>query len=294
MADTPEVQLLGLKQALRAYVEAIETQSARHIKPLHWYIAARLAIEGGFHPNEITPRPPIRVESVGRGRDRRYRLHYDPSAGRPGEHTILGGVKTKQVDVTVTKAGIGPCIAVSVKGTVKSFRNLTNRMEEAIGDCTNLHISYPNLVYGFLHVMKANVAGPGIQPNDVAITARGEVTTSIRRYHDAMVELTGRRGVRNDFTRYEAVALALVQPTGDAIGEVLPSFPLSNSRLLFEAFFESLYASYDHRFVFAAPDLKKVTRRVEWDEQSPLFTLAPELGITPRVAGDISAEGEQA
>jgi hypothetical protein len=130
--------------------------------------------------------------------------------------------------------------------------------------------------------MKANVAGPGVAPNDVAMTVDGQVASSIRRYHDAMVELTGRRGVRNDYTRYEAVALALVQPSGDAIGEVLPSFPIQDSCLLFEAFFRSLYTIYDHRFVYAAPDLKRVTRRLEWDEASPLFTITRELGIAPR------------
>lgn len=283
MAETPVVQLVGLKQALRTYVGAIETQSAKHIKPLHWYIAARLVIEGGFHPDEVTPRPPIRVEVVGRGGEQRRLLHHDPAAGRAGEHTILGGVKTKQVDVTVTKHGIGPCVAVSVKGTVGAFRNLTNRMEEAIGDCTNLHISYPNLVYGFLHVMRATAPGPGVAANDVAVTADGQVVASIRRYHDAMAELTGRRGVRNDYTRYEAVALALVSPSGDAIGEVLPSYPADSSRLLLTAFFESLYRVYDHRFVFAAPDLKRVTRRHEWDAASPLFATATELGLTPRI-----------
>lgn len=161
MAETEPVQMIGLRQALRTYVEAVETQSARHIKPLHWYIASRLVVEGGFRPDEITPRPPFRIEESGKGSARKRLLIYDPSAARPGEHTVLGGVKTKQVDVTVSKPGIGPCVAVSVKGTVGAFRNLTNRMEEAIGDCTNLHISYPNLVYGFLHIMKANVAAPG-------------------------------------------------------------------------------------------------------------------------------------
>ena len=58
---------------------------------------------------------------------------------------MLGGLKTKDVDVVVSKPGIGPCVAVSIKGTLNAFRNLTNRMEEAVGDCTNLHISYPNL-----------------------------------------------------------------------------------------------------------------------------------------------------
>ena len=37
------------------------TQSQRHIKPLHWYVACRLVVEGGFDPDEIVPRPPFRV-----------------------------------------------------------------------------------------------------------------------------------------------------------------------------------------------------------------------------------------
>src|SRR5688500_12585908 len=145
----PPVQLIGLREALRVYVQAAETQSTRHIRPLHWYIANRLVIEGGFLPDDIVPRPPFQVAVQRAGRRQRYLLIHDPSLGGTGEHTILGGVKTKQVDVTVSKPGIGPCIAVSLKGTVGAFRNLTNRMEEAIGDCTNLHIAYPNLVYGF-------------------------------------------------------------------------------------------------------------------------------------------------
>jgi hypothetical protein len=118
MVEFDPLQLIGLRQALRQYVEALETQSARHIKPLHGYIASRLVVEGGFRPDEITPRPPFRIEEVGRGPARRHLLIHDPSAARAGEQTVLGGVKTKQVDVTVSKPGIGPCIAVSVKGTV--------------------------------------------------------------------------------------------------------------------------------------------------------------------------------
>ncbi|HXE52411.1 MAG TPA: hypothetical protein VN541_05315, partial [Tepidisphaeraceae bacterium] len=64
------VQLLSLRQALHTYVEALETQSARHIKPLHWHITSRLVIEGGFRPEEITPRPPFIVRQVGRGANR--------------------------------------------------------------------------------------------------------------------------------------------------------------------------------------------------------------------------------
>src|ERR1035438_9159399 len=48
--------------ALREFAEFSGlTQSALHIKPLHWYIACRLVIEGGFLPSDITPRPPLVV-----------------------------------------------------------------------------------------------------------------------------------------------------------------------------------------------------------------------------------------
>jgi hypothetical protein len=33
-------------------------------------------------------------------------------------------------------------------------------MEEAVGDCTNLHITYPALVYAYLTVLRANQEGP--------------------------------------------------------------------------------------------------------------------------------------
>jgi hypothetical protein len=82
-------------------------------------------IGGGFHPDEITPRPPLLVIPRSGGRC----LEWNASAGGTGERTILGGLKTKAVDVVVTKEGIGPVLAISMKGTLNAFRNLTNRME---------------------------------------------------------------------------------------------------------------------------------------------------------------------
>jgi hypothetical protein len=131
-------------------------QSARHIKPLHWYIACRLVLEGGFDPDDVTPRPPFVVSSRTVRGKKRALLTYDPSKGGTGEQIVLGGLKTKNVDVVVTKPRIGPVIAVSCKGVTKAFRNLTNRMEETIGECTNLHITYPALVIGYFALVRAN------------------------------------------------------------------------------------------------------------------------------------------
>ena len=55
-------QWVNLRQALHHFATYTgPTQSQQHIKPLHWYVACRLVLEGGFHPDNITPRPPFAV-----------------------------------------------------------------------------------------------------------------------------------------------------------------------------------------------------------------------------------------
>lgn len=278
------------------------TQSQQHIKPLHWYVACRLVLEGGFHPDDITPRPPFVVTK----RKKSFVLSHDPSTATGGEQTVLGGLKTKNVDVVVTKKGLGPVMAVSCKGMTGAFRNLTNRMEETIGECTNLHITYPALVFGYLFVIRANKlieeavsetsedsapAGKKLAKNDIAMQEGGQPVESIFRFHSALRELAGRRGIRNDVSRYEAVSLAMVDLDKPTTGDVLASFPKHDSPLRIENFFETMYLRYDERFVYAAPDLKKVTERIEWAPDSPVFsemseTPTPALNFAPRLSND--------
>jgi len=64
----PDVWLppyLCLDAALAQFIAVPETQGQQHIKPLHQHIAIRLVIEAGFHPEEITPHPPLLVETRG-------------------------------------------------------------------------------------------------------------------------------------------------------------------------------------------------------------------------------------
>jgi hypothetical protein len=278
------------------------TQSQHHIKPLHWYVACRLVLEGGFHPDEITPRPPF---DVTRRRSEAV-LSFEPAKATGGERTVLGGLKTKTVDVVVAKEGLGPVLSVSCKGAIGAFRNLTNRMEEAVGDCTNLHITYPAMVTGYLFVLRANrqveaaVADAGAEgtssarqlaANDIAIQKGGEPVETIFRFHAALRELTNRQGIRNDASRYEAVSLVLVETAGAETGAVLRDFPSPGSPLRIEQFFQSLYLRYDERYVYGAPDLKHITRRFEWSPASPLFNQDasysaghPALDFAPRLA----------
>lgn len=289
--------------ALAAFAEFVgKTQSASHIKPLHWYVACRLVVEGGFEPNDIVPRPPFRVD---RRSGRPPVLNFDPDAARGGERTILGGLKTKNVDVVVTRDGIGPVLAVSCKGVTGAFRNLTNRMEETIGECTNLHITYPALVLGYLVLLRANRAvetalddaadasamlndaaegTKTLAANDIAMAEGEEPVAGIVRFHNALRELVGRRGIRNDVSRYEAIGFGLVEMHGAQRSSLIESFPPAESPLKLSDFFNTLYARYDERFVVSAPDLSSVTRRLEWERSSPGLDL-PGLDYLPRTSG---------
>ena len=165
-----------------------------------------------------------------------------------------------------------------------AFRNLTNRMEETIGECTNLHITYPALVFGYLFVIRANeapdaaaLANPPlgalpvrpIAANDIAMTESRRPVESIVRFHSALGALTGRCGIREDASRYEAISLALIDTRDGAVGHPLPGFPPPDSPLRLENFFQTLYRRYDERYVYSAPDLKSKTRRLEWSPNSP-------------------------
>jgi hypothetical protein len=295
-------QWVNLRQALHHFATYTgHTQSQQHIKPLHWYVACRLVLEGGFLPDNITPRPPFAVVTR-RGENM---LQFAPTLATGSERTILGGLKTKNVDVVVTKEGIGPVMAVSCKGMTGAFRNLTNRMEETIGECTNLHITYPAMVFGYLFVIRANraaeiiaelgteerVPARTLAANDIAIQRGGEPVEAILRFHAALRELTGRRGIRNDGSRYEAIAVALIETTGVETGEVLAGFPPHDSPLRLEHFFQTLYLRYEERYLYGAPELRAITQRLAWSPASPVFNPAesetsefPALDYTPRLA----------
>ncbi len=280
-AEMRTCQWINLREALHHFgTYTGTTQSQQHIKPLHWYVACRLVLEGGFHPDDIMPRPPFDVVK----RNGSHLLHHNATKATGGERTLLGGLKTKNVDIVVTKDGIGPVMAISCKGMTGAFRNLTNRMEETIGECTNLHITYPAMVFGYMFVIRANSEFGATEParlegaggttkqlavNDIAVQQNGKPAESIVRFHSALRELTGRRGIRNDVSRYEAVALAMVEPGGDGAGNLLKDFPPHDSPLRIESFFQSLYQRYEERYLLGAPDLKTVTRRLEWAPTSP-------------------------
>ena len=270
--DSKETNLrLDRLHAFRHFARfAGRTQTQEHIRPLHEYVTCRLVLEGGFHPGELEPRPPLRVDEA----RPKPRVVYDPSQTTRSEATVLGGLKTKNVDIVVTKAGIGPVLAVSCKGMTGAVRNLTNRLEETIGECTNIHIGYPTLVFGYLFLIRANREGRGVASTDVVVDATGRAVEGVIRFHQALSAMTGRLGVRNDASRYEAIAMAMIEVSGRRSGELVTDFPESHSPIHYERFFETLYRRYDERYVVSAPQLARRTRRLEWSIDSPALDAA--------------------
>ena len=108
-----------------------------------------------------------------------------------------------------------------------------------------------------------------IKPLHVALTEFRGPVESIVRFHSALGALTGRNGIREDASRYEAISLALINTRDGTVGRPLPEFPPSDSPLRLEHFFETLYRRYDERYVYSAPDLKSKTRRLGWSSESP-------------------------
>jgi hypothetical protein len=98
-----------------------------------------------------------------------------------------------------------------------------------------------------------------------------------------MARLAGRDDVRSETTKYEAVALALVNPNAPHVGELVKTFPATGSPLSLKDFFSKLYAQYDQRFVYAAPRLEPITRRVAWDPGSPALGKGMVLEYEPRI-----------
>ena len=86
--------------------------------------------------------------------------------------------------------------------------------------------------------------------------------------------MTGRLGLRNDASRYEAIAMSRRGLT-DRVGELTPDFPPGDSPVHLDQFFRTMYQRYDERYVVSAPTLARRTRRLEWAPDSPAFEAPP-------------------
>lgn len=251
-----------LAEGLLRLCTTVGTQSGEHIKPIHAYCATRLVLEGGFPPETVRPSPPFSSKRVNNSV---YKVKHSGMAGR-SEQRILGGIKYKTVDITVVVPGIGPALGISAKSTGNAFRNLTNRMEEALGECTNIHLMYPGFVFGFLHLIKFSKESEVGNPQDASFGEDNEPLPAIRRYHEVLVALAGRHTITDPGTRYESVGLLVYRCRG-ARATIWPGYPPPDSPVHFTRFFQRLYDLYDLRYSYPDPDGPNI--RKEWQVEGP-------------------------
>ena len=260
MAKTPmtQIQVVTLESSLSALCGDAKTQSGQHIKLVHAHCSNRLVVEGGFPPEWIHPRPPL-ASTPGPNND--YGLAYSEEAKSSAEQSVLGGMKYKNLDVAVLPPGIGPALGISVKSTGNAFRNLTNRMEEAPGDCVNIHMMYPGFVFGFLHLIKFGRVEDGLSANDASFDADDHPLESIVRYHNALCALAGRVTITDPAMRYESIGLLVYRCLEGSV-KIWPSFPASDSPVHYSRFFQRLYDAYDLRYAY--PDAHGRNHRKSW------------------------------
>lgn len=245
--------------ALGAFCDPTSNLRAQeHIKPFHYYSAIRLVLEGGFEPETILPSPPF---ASCKQTLEQYRLEYTPDQTSTSEATILGGLRTKQIDLTARSAEAGPTLGISFKTTSNAFRNIPNRVEELLGDVTNIHLRYPAFTYGFCHIVQKVTESEAPQRNDASFTDNGEPVRSIQHFHDLLTKLVGRRRITDRPELYESVAFLVVEclPTGPII---YPDYPPQDSPVHFRHFFERLYRIYDERYCYVGADRRYC--RKEW------------------------------
>ncbi len=267
------IEYRNILTALQAFCDpASNLRAQEHIKPFHYYSAIRLVLEGGFEPESILPGPPF-VST--RQTLERYELKYAPDRVSTSEATVLGGLRAKRVDLTVRNAEAGPVLGISFKTTSNAFRNIPNRVEELLGDVTNIHLRYPAFTFGFCHIIKKVTESEALQRNDASFTDDGEPVPSIQHFHDLLTKLVGRKRVTDRPELYESVALLVVEcsPTGVRI---YPDYPPQDSPVHFRHFFERLYRVYDERYCYVGAD-RRYCRR-EWVLHSGAETR--DLGLT--------------
>lgn len=128
----------------------------------------------------------------------------------------------------------------------------------------------------------------------MVIGADGKVTDHVVRYHNALLGLAGRTDLRNQISRYEAVALTIASADDESLGTASDAYPAHESALRFERFFETIYRHYDLRFVYQAPELATKTRRRVWAPGSPVATDWPHAEYAFRTGEDCPESPDEA
>jgi hypothetical protein len=163
------------------------------------------------------------------------------------------------VDVSVIVPNVGPALGISTKSTSGAFRNLTNRMEEAPGECANIHMMYPGFVFGFLHLIRFARVSDGVTVQNASFQPDNSPSKALERFHNVLSTLAGRSMITDPEFRYEAIAMLVYRCNGQG-AEIWPHYPPPTSPIHFSKFFPRLYELYDLRFSYPNPKSDNVRK----------------------------------
>jgi hypothetical protein len=157
-------------------------------------------------------------------------------------------------------------------------------MEEALGECVNVHLMYPGFVFGFLHLIKFSKVSEVGSMQDASFDEHDLPLPAIRRYYEVLLALAGRNTITDPGFRYEAVGLLIYRctPRGPRIWT---AYPPNDSPVHFSKFFKRLYDLYDIRFGYPdpnGPNVRKAWRPKECKLPS-IFDKGIDLPWEPRV-----------
>jgi hypothetical protein len=124
------------------------------------------------------------------------------------EASIKGKHRPKNWDVTFSYAR-RPQLAVSTKAIMRNpGGTVPNRIDDAMGECVNVHAHDPGMVLGYLFVMDA---AHGQRP-----TRNGRMWTDILA--DSLASFSGRRSERDANELFEAATLLVVDFSAEPPG----------------------------------------------------------------------------
>lgn len=211
---------------------------------------------------------------------------FPPIGQQSPEMKIAGFLKQKDQDICVTPSGITPSrrsidwgplrfeadafdeygqeysertLVINVRSQLSSVRKNTDTLfERTFAESVNLHKVYPKMVLGEVYMIPVfEYDDEAMKQNQIAFKQKH---TNIEKYISFFTAINNRNSASDDISKYEKVALLIVDfskndpvvysNTNQLVQDrlVRPAFPLELNELAFENFIPTVMAQYNERF----------------------------------------------
>lgn len=211
---------------------------------------------------------------------------FPPIGQQSPEMKIAGFLKQKDQDICVIPSGITPSrrsidwgplrfeadafdeygqeysertLVINVRSQLSSVgKNTDTLFERTFAESVNLHKVYPQMVLGEVYMIPVfEYDDEAMKQNQIAFKRKH---TNIEKYISFFTAINNRISASDDISKYEKVALLIVDfsksnpvvynNTNQLIQDrlVRPAFPLELNELAFENFIPTVMAQYEERF----------------------------------------------